>query len=229
MRTTILHTVIPLLMFVGPAGFTACGAARVDPHSASLEEHESVAAKEERAAAEHMAKYDGGPPLDCDATLGSCWSSNPTEKELRAAQEHRKAAAEHRKASAALRDAEAKACAGVSPDDRDISPFHHATDIALVEVIGTPGKETGAQVLFRDVPGVTLEGLRRQLNCHIARNAALGHVVPEMPYCPLVPRDVEVTVTKGPEARGFVVRIESENPSSASEVVKRARMLKSPP
>lgn len=39
----------------------------------------------------------------------------------------------------------------------------------------------GARVAPRD-------WLERAISCHLARNAALGHEVPAMPDCPLVPR-----------------------------------------
>jgi hypothetical protein len=42
---------------------------------------------------------------------------------------------------------------------------------------------------------MTAEWLQRLTDCHIARNAALGHVAPAMPDCPLVPMGVTARVT----------------------------------
>jgi hypothetical protein len=40
---------------------------------------------------------------------------------------------EHRAAPEALREAEARACAGVAPVERNASPFYHREDILRVE------------------------------------------------------------------------------------------------
>jgi hypothetical protein len=56
--------------------------------------------------------------------------------------------------------------------------------------------------------------------------AALGHDLPEMPYCPLVPKGVTATVT--PVGAAFAVAVRSEDPDRANEVLRRARMLVAP-
>lgn len=119
---------------------------------------------------------------------------------------------------------------GVSDDDRDESPFDHREDIASVEALppgagagkGAP-KAEGAIVNFRAVPDMTAPGLQRVVDCHLARNAALGFDVPEMPDCPLVPKGVTAQVTA--TATGFAVTIRSEDPKAAEEVLRRARAL----
>ncbi len=138
----------------------------------------------------------------------------------------------HPAASQALRDAEVRACSGLSDDDRNISPFDHRRDIesvrpALGEKLwderGTPPEPVGAVVTFRAVPGVTAEWLQRVVDCHIARNDALGNDLPEMPSCPLVPKGITATVSSSGD--GFAVRIESQDASTAREVLRRAEML----
>jgi hypothetical protein len=47
-----------------------------------------------------------------------------------------------------------------------------------------------AIVMFRARPSMTAEWLQRVVDCHPARNAALGHVVLDLPDCPLVPKGV---------------------------------------
>ena len=195
----------------------------------------ATAGDHDRVAAEHAAQYDPNADEDRERCSfgrfsqgadGVCWTStvNPTAEHRREAAEHRRIAAEHRAASEALRKAEDGACAGISPDDRDISPFLHVEDIASVEPYpaGSAAPE-GASVTFRAVPGMTETRLQRIVNCHLARNAALGHVANEMPNCPLVPKNAEATVIVIP--RGFVVRVRSEDPASAREILERAKRL----
>lgn len=162
-----------------------------------------------------------------------CWSStvNPTQQHLSEAEKHRKAAAQHRAASEALQNAEARACAGIPEHERDVSPFFHREDIADIQVERSQptGKQLssdaiGAVIVFRALPGLTAEWLQRAIDCHIARNAALGHDVPEMEYCPLVPRDVTAQVTS--TGNGFAVRVTSKNPKSAAEIIERAEKLR---
>lgn len=158
-----------------------------------------------------------------------CWTSlsNPTEVHRQRAAEHRQEAADHRAASQTLRDAELHACVGIREIDRDMSPFEHSDDIASVEPfteINTASiplrRTTGAVVTFRALPGMTAEWLQRVIDCHLARNASLGHDVPEMPNCPLVPRDVEAHVAS--TGNGFAVTIRSDDEASAREVLARA-------
>ena len=140
-------------------------------------------------------------------------------------------AADHRAASQALRDAEARACVGLSDDDRDTSPFAHREDISSVEPLtdnvssgkGQYARMAGAVITFRAVPGMTAQWLQRVVDCHVARNAALGHDVPEMPYCPLVPKNVAAQVTA--TSAGFAVAVRSDDVDTAKEVLRRARTL----
>lgn len=146
---------------------------------------------------------------------------------------HRKHAADHRVASEALRNAEARACARLSPDDRDMSPFAHTEDIVKVQrlTVGDLAGDTassiertvGATVTFRAVRGMTAEWLQALVDCHLARNAALGHVVPSMPDCPLVPRGVTAQVES--TGSGFAVELRADDRATASEVLARAERL----
>lgn len=215
--------------------------------------HELTAAQEQRMAAEHASRYDSNAPSrrercapGASAKLADpCWTSlrNPTERHLDEAAEHRRRAAEHRAASQALRDAERRACAGLPEQDRDQSPFDQRDDIASVEPLwvgsgpryggGGPAaghepaqRVEGAVVTFRAVQGMTTQWLQRVIDCHLARNAALGNDVPEMPYCPLVPKGVTASVSAIPA--GFAVTIHSDDSASAEEVWRRAQALVAP-
>jgi hypothetical protein len=205
------------------------------PHDLSAAQHDAMARTEDKSAAEHAAQFDPNAPRVptlCGKGREPCWSStvNPTARHLADVEEHRKLAAEHRAASQALRDAEARACVGLADADRDMSPFAHREDIASVQelVTRTGGKspssrQTGAVVVIRAVPGLTAQWLQRVVDCHLARNAAVGHDLAEMPYCPLVPNGVTATVA--PTDTGFAVSVQSEDPTVAREILRRAQGL----
>ena len=197
------------------------------PHDTGLAGHERAAREHESAADEIVRACDQRHTEPAMMRAAPCW----TTRNDRLVRSHRDAAAQHRAASAALRDAEATACAGIS-DDRDVSPFEHRDDIARVESLteptsqgkaGSVSRNAGATVAVRALPGLTSEWLQRIVDCHLARNAALGHVVPEMPDCPLVPRGVEARVR--PAGNGFAVDIRADDPDSAREILDRARRL----
>ncbi len=228
------------------AALAACaGTPGAQPHDMSVARHEAMATEAERGAALHQAEYDAGAAAtstecgrgDFSAGTGvlapACWTSvtNPTSVHQEEAARLRKVAAEHRAASQTLRDAEARACAGLCGEDRAMSPFAHREDISGVEPLmdevssgkGQYARMAGAVVMFRAVPGMTAQWLQRLVDCHLARNAALGHEVPEMPSCPLVPRNVTAQVTA--TSAGFAVSVHSDDVDTAKDVLARARLL----
>jgi hypothetical protein len=209
--------------------------------------HEQAAAGHEAEATPHAAQYDANANTSKTEGIGCqsgyipisgkpCWTSvaNPTQQHQDDAKRHHKMAADHRAAAQALRDAEAASCSGISDDDRDISPFYHREDITNVEPAympsargkGDPSMVMGAVITFRAVKGLTSEWLQRIVNCHIARNNAMGNDMPEMAYCPLEPKGVKATVASAGD--GFAVRIEATDPKTAQEVLRRAQALKNP-
>ncbi|MCK6502429.1 hypothetical protein L6R53_03370 [Myxococcota bacterium] len=208
------------------------------PHDMSAAEHDATAATLDAEADAAAANYDPTATEThrrCGGGKGShpCWTvvTNPTDAWLAEAAEHRKMAAEHRAASEALRAAEDAACAGLDEDERAISPFQWAAaDIAGVEPFNVHrgGKQpdehlVGAVVTVRAVEGLTTEWLQRVTECHLARNAAVGHDMPEMPDCPLVPKGASVTVTS--TGTGFALAIRSEDDVAAADILARARRL----
>lgn len=208
------------------------------PSDMSAVQHEQAAASHETEATPHAGQYDPNAQttsIRCDGRH-PCWTStsNPTEQHLSDAKRHHKMAEDHRDAAQALRAAEGQACVGVSDDDRDISPFYHKEDIASVQPAyapsargkGDPAHITGAIVTFRAVPMLTAEWLQRIVDCHVARNNALGNDMPEMSYCPLEPKGVVAKVSSTGD--GFAVTIESQDPNISKEVLRRAQALKNP-
>jgi hypothetical protein len=197
--------------------------------------HEAEAQREESAAAWHTRQYDpyAGRPCIPNASATDrdpCYTNvgNPTADHLREAEAHRRHAAEHRAASKLLRDAEARACSGVSGEDRDLSPFFHREDIVRVEPLREPQtfgdpRTLGARVVFRPIPGMTVEFLQHLVDCHIARNAAMGADMPEMDYCPLALPSVTAQVLRVWD--GLAIEVRSPKPETALRILARANAL----
>ena len=236
MQTFILSLVVFALSACGPKKTPGS-----DPNDMSQAQHAQAAAEQKAIAEGHAEQFDPSASVAevaCGATNPHgarrvCWTSttNPTAEHVAVAAQHEKMAADHRAASQALVAAEERACAGIDEADRAMSPFDHTEDIASVTPITEPhtaGKTItqvtkGATITFRAVPGMTAEWLQRAVDCHIARNASLGNVVPEMPNCPLVPAGVQARVTS--TGSGFAVEIRSDDPAAAADVLARAQRL----
>jgi hypothetical protein len=205
------------------------------PHDMSAAQHEAMAKHEESAATGHAGQHDPSATQAKEVCSGraGCWTStsNPTAQHAEDAQHHRELAARHRAAAAALIEAEKTACAGISDDDRDMSPFYHREDIQSVSVLtetvklgkSSTQKEVGATVVFRAVPGMTAEWLQRVTDCHLARAAAVGHDMPEMSYCPLIPKGAKAKVTS--VGNGFAVNVSADDAATVAEIKKRAQAL----
>jgi len=207
----------------------------------SASDHETAAGQEQQAADSHDQQYDPQASVtkkNCATRTkgvyaeGPCWTSetNPTEAHINDAKHHQELAAQHRAASEALRAAESRACAGVPDEDRDISPFAHREDIRSVspleeeDKLGKTAKRrvAGAEIVFRAVPGLTAEWLQRVVDCHLARNAAIGHdaASSEMAFCPLAPRGAQASVRSVGD--GFAVAVRADDDATAKEILRRA-------
>lgn len=217
----------------------ACAPA-VQVHGSGAAQHERASVLEEQAAAEHEKQYLPDAIKAACSSQGErnagvvCWASasNPTQQHLREAERHRALAAAHRAASSALRAAEASACGGVAPPDRDMSPFAHREDIVRAEPLLAPSgskslpRQVGVTVFFRAVPGLTSEWLQRLIDCHVARNALLGHDAPEMAYCPLAVRGVTAHVSA--EHGGYAVALRADEQESINAIRERVDVLVRP-
>ena len=241
-RELSMNTKMVWSMMLLCAGWGCRSTPGAEPHDMSTAGHEASASGHEAEATRHEAMYSPEArearercrrdPVAVD-TSSPCWTSvrNPTEEHRREAEQHRQMAADHRAGSQVLRDAEARACVGISEMDRDMSPFERGADIASVAplVVRTVtarevvNRTVGVTVTFRPVPGLTAEWLQRVVNCHLARNAALGHSMPEMPRCPLVPNGVSATVSSTGD--GFAVAIQADDPAALEDLQRRAQAL----
>lgn len=165
-----------------------------------------------------------------------CWveTVNPTAVHLKEVEEHRMRAVQHRKAARDLQDIESRVCAGIADEDRDMSPFSHREDIKGVSPLEAPveGKKheqrlVGATIVFRAVPRLTTNELQRIVDCHLARNAAIGHdtAAAEMAHCPLTERGAQAKVRA--LKNGFAVDVRADDPIVASAIWRRAQALAS--
>ncbi len=222
-KYTRLFTIVSMFVFGG------CASSGTKPHDMSVEQHEHAAQREQDEAKAHADQYDPGLEGTEEMCPGGgliCWTtwSNPTAEHNQAANHHRTLAKKHRKAAEALRKAEETACQGVDERDRDLSPFFHTSDIARVDV-PEAGSDASVVIAFRAVSGLTMETLQPLLACHIARSAAMGHEMPEMDYCPLVPRGVSATASSMDGV--VIVTISIDNSAGTrDEVLRRANQLK---
>lgn len=217
----------PVFLFAAIA-VGACASGRL-PAGGSVAEHEAAATENaELADAHERAAREAPPCADIPDIYEICWTRSDTEDAHQGmAQRHRRLAAAHAEEAEALRAAEARACAGVSQEDRDISPFLRSADIAGVEMLDPSSAEDETtipvvRVTFANVPGLDLANLQRLVDCHLARNAALGHDVPEMDDCPLVPSGVKATVATG--GQELTVSIAADE-ATVGEVRRRAEKL----
>ena len=209
--------------------FAACAPQGLPPPARhpSAAEQEALARAEETAAQEHLTAGNV-KRARCTPNLKAvdnepCWTPTSDTDRVEAI-EHLRLAQEHRAASQALRDAEARACTGLSQEDRDVSPFAHTQDIIRVEPIGPGTHLEGARVFFGLVQGLSRPRLQQIVDCHIARADAVGHDMPEESFSPLVPPNVKALVRDATD--GFVVDVTSDDPEAAREVLRRAQALK---
>ncbi|HVV83383.1 MAG TPA: hypothetical protein VHE35_09900 [Kofleriaceae bacterium] len=187
-------------------------AAAVRPHDMSVGQHDAAATEEDRRAE----------------------TADPTEADPHWAEQHRRLAAEHRAAAQTLRDAEARACAGLSLDDRDLSPLAHPVDVSGVRRFredvrfgrSATTRDAGATIFLAATPGLTVEWLQRIVDCHLARSAAVGHDRRDMLDCPLTLRGAQATVRS--VRAGFAVDVRADDPAAASEIWRRAQRLVTP-
>lgn len=116
-----------------------------------------------------------------------------------------------------------------------MSPFAHWEDVRSVSVLlrdvdtgeSQDGRKIGARIVFSRVPGLTMEGMRRLVNCHLARAEVIGYEKAErdMPYCPLMLSGVSATVRM--EGDQVAVDVVSRDSEIIGEILRRATALKS--
>lgn len=134
----------------------------------------------------------GSEPL---TTFIPCWDM---EEEAEHARQHRaresalvRARETHRGALAA---AELVHCKGIPERELTHSPLSHRRAIAEVVPHRRGGKLEGVRILFRPVPGLTADWMRRAIACHQARHASLGRPDNYLPEDPTLVAGAEIRV-----------------------------------
>lgn len=213
---------IKLVTVFGIAVFTiACrGREGTHPEDMSAHGHDAAAAEAEAKAVDEESQYDPNYVVfDGSDCTEFCFTANPTEHHLRAADRLRREAARHRKASHELRVTEERACAEIPELHRDFSPFYHRGYITGAEL-----SDKGPIVVhFDKIPKTTAAGLQRLVDCHLARNAAVGYAMEEMDYCPLAIPGVSATVVE--TDAGFDIDLDTRDPGAHAEVATRVESL----
>ncbi len=212
----------------------------------SVAEHQQEADRHEHEAEQQESLYrpeaanPNAQPLQCfdqplagvptDGTeaiplMRPCWTvnNNPTAHHKQAAEAHLRAAAEHRAQAAELLGAEKQSCRGMGEQEISHSPFYHREDILSVKPYREGRTLRGAVVVFRRVPGLTADWMRRAIACHQARAAVMGYSTTFMSYCPLMLQGVAASVDNTPA--GIMVTLRSKNDVTAAAVLGRAEDL----
>ncbi len=166
----------------------------------------------------------GGLPV---TTWMPCWNVAEEAKqheidiELARDELQREAAAHDERVSDALVDQEAAACARIPPAERAHSPFVHRDEIASVLPHHVAGVLRGVLVEFRRVPGLDVDWMRRDIACHQAHVAVLGHVPADLASDPTVMLGAEVQV--GGDGGRVTVVVTLPAPSTAARALAMVR------
>jgi hypothetical protein len=158
-------------LLLAGALFAGCGASEVRVEELSAARHEREAASEERQALEHEGRYDPAARRSVGgARSGEAYFGvdvyNPTEGELRAAQQHREHAHAHRDAAEQLRAFEERECAHFPSETRVACPLLAGAVIRVEDVDG------GVMLIFAD--GVDPTPVLDHIRCHLAYAASRG-------------------------------------------------------
>ena len=182
-----------LVLLVLGTALGSCGTGRggVRPDDMSAAQHRDEAAKENDAARRHATDYDphatvpspfrpaGGVVAGGVASPPAAY--NPTEVELRRADEHRAHARQHEKAAQALEHFEAAECAGFPPAARAACPL--LRPVTRIDDLGD-----GVRVTF--APGAPVDAIFAHMRCHYAY--ARARAFDDTASCPLYMRGVDI-------------------------------------
>lgn len=136
--------------------------------------------------------------------------------------------ADHRRAASQLRENEARACAGLTPDQRSTSPLSRLSVVEVKQEFRTEGDgpsrvAVGASMAVRGEPGFSAGELQRLLTCHIAYEQLTDDKL--MSDCPLAVPGVYATVR--PSGVGFEIQVGPRewDTGPAEEVWRRVSRL----
>ncbi len=230
------------VVLVGALG--ACAGTIGSPPPASYDEHVVAAERHDQAAQQHegaaaVAEARVGPEayvcgdgvLNDQLTTGGlpvttwnpCWNGEEEAalRQLDAAEHERRAAERERHAAQELIDAERVACAKVSPEEREHSPFAHRQEVMAVLPERAGGELRGVRVVFSRVRGLTADWMRDSIACQQARWAMSGEDPALMPDDPTLVAGAQTTVFD--QDGQVVVVVTADSPAVARVALARAR------
>jgi len=215
-----MHNPKLLALLLTTATFACHGREGTHPEDMSAQQHDAAAADAEAKAVEAESQYDPSVVIfdgsDCNEF---CFRTNPTEDHLQEAKRLRREAERHREASHDLRVAEERACSDIPEIHRDFSPFFHSSHITGAEI----GDNGPIVVHFDEIPKTTSAGLQQLVDCHLARNAAMGFEMEEMDYCPLGVAGVSAAVVE--TDAGLDIQLVADDEQARAEVARRVGQL----
>jgi hypothetical protein len=117
--------------------------------------------------------------------------------------------------------AERVVCREVPETERDAARLTNPEHLRSVREIAHAAR-TGARLVLTAAPGLTVEGLQRIADCHLARLAATGNAA-RTSASPLDVKGAAVAVKS--EGDAFAVDITAADPDAARTILARARAL----
>ncbi|HUJ59869.1 MAG TPA: hypothetical protein VLX92_15300 [Kofleriaceae bacterium] len=112
------------------------------------------------------------------------------------------------------------ACNGIGPDERLHSVFAHRSSIAEVIPHFDGGEQRGVRIIFKQVPGLTVDWVRRDIACQRARWQAFRQVEDYGPTDPTLVHGARVAVYE--RRRHVEVLIVTDTPEEARDALARA-------
>lgn len=201
-----------------------------DRHERAAREHEqAAAAADNRLSKDH---FDCGDPVMNDQittggqrvmTWQPCFdiADEAAENHRGAAQQERQLARKDRATAARLVDTQRFACAGIPEREQGHSVFSHVRSIDRVEPVYNGDRLAGVRIEFKPVRGLTADWLRRDVECHRARWAALGKDPAWMPMDPTLVDSATIDVRDAGST--VIVVVTSPEREQAANALARAR------
>lgn len=157
-----------------------------------------------------------------------CWDASEELAEHRRflAEREQNLAQVERRAATGMVETELAACKGLSPAELEHSPFAHRREIAAVIPNHVTGTLRGVRVVWKPVPGLTADWMRRAIECHRARFERLGEPAIYLPEDPTLVARATATVE---QHNGHLeVLIEAADDVSGQVALERALDLVRP-
>jgi len=218
-----------------PQGYAARMEA-ADEHSERAEQYRQATKLPDSRSAAPQGYSCGDTVMSDQLTSGGarivqsvpCWDAGEEQaahQRYLADREQQLARVERRSATLMV-EAELAACHGLSARELEHSPFAHRREIAEVIPYRVTGTLRGVRIIWKPVPGLTADWMRRAIECHRARFERLGEPPIYFPEDPTLVARSTVTV----EQRGnhLEVQVDTADDIAGHVALERARDLVRP-